>query len=96
LKIGNWEDDVSSQQSTVSGQQSAGKKADELSDRIRPKGFFPNHESLITLRARSIMNDHRSRPMVLPLVLWTGSIASWLVLMLWTLWAFGALWFVFG
>jgi hypothetical protein len=33
--------------------------------------------------------------MALRIVLWTGAIVSWLALLVWTLWAFGALWFDF-
>jgi hypothetical protein len=28
-------------------------------------------------------------------LLWTGAVITWLILLLWTLWAFGALWFDF-
>lgn len=33
--------------------------------------------------------------MALRVVLWTGALVSWLVLLVWTLWAIGALWFDF-
>jgi hypothetical protein len=41
------------------------------------------------------MTDTASRHMALRVVLWTGALVSWLVLLVWTLWAFGALWFDF-
>jgi len=41
------------------------------------------------------MKEVSSRRMALRIVLWTGAIATWLVLLVWTLWAFGALWFDF-
>ncbi|HSP42964.1 MAG TPA: DUF4105 domain-containing protein [Luteolibacter sp.] len=41
------------------------------------------------------MMEVASRRMALRIVLWTGAAVTWLLLLVWTLWAFGALWFDF-